>query len=200
MIRSHNEVVSTAAKALRGASFATGVSDELAQATLWLCLNGFSGVEVLLEELASQTTPLKADGSSGVLYLSGAAGLCAISAVDGLRTDMWASATITAPTNPQIVLGVCGHMSAAAGDAVEIANWAILDGGALNLLSQTPPKGHLILRRAPNTGAAMPKAPEPFEVSQNAWQALEALAAKTYVPASQSSRESGAGADISDND
>lgn len=63
-----------------------------------------------------------------------------------------------------------------------------------------PGEGASILTRAIAGDYALPGAPGSRAVAPEAWAILDRLAARTYAPASEASRRSGAGAGTTDND
>lgn len=201
MKRSQNEVFGMAVKAARGAGYPPGIADELAQATLWLCQKDCAGVEALVEDLGYPHKLVAFKKTGREMRLSDApTGTLAISAVDALAAKLCDRAIVARAPNSLMVLGACGVATRELGFAVNISGWAIIDRGEIVSLSGEIPAGDLAISLIPSKDNSTDMPAKPIEVADQTWTALEALAAKTYVPASEASREKGAGAGLTDND
>jgi len=191
-----------AIKAARGAGHPTGLAEDMGRATLWLCQNQFDGIGVLIAELRLAAGPVQYETTTTGIKLSGASTAClAVCGMDALAAGLSASALLENVSNPLMLLGVCANASAALDTHVEIGNWAKVDNGQIISLGDEPHMGDYVLTVAISTKEAQPPPSlDPIDIPEHRWSVLEALAARTYVPATASSRASGAGAGLTDND
>lgn len=187
-----NEIEALARKATRGAGYDWGMAEESGQAVRWLLARGLPGADALLSACrigaatASDSCPLTLG--------------CRLS--DGITVAPETSDVIS----PLLVLPFVAW-TAGRQNTTLCLRWP----GAV--FSVTP-KGNLALRG----GSLLPESAEisvdsdvpdglvaasvgyRAEVSCETFLALSQYAAKTYAPATEESRESGAGAGLTDND
>ena len=172
------EIEAQARKATRGAGYAWGLAEEAGKAVRWLSARGMPGAEALADLLAETDglpygalRPLDPDAS----HWRGESALCPLiagAALGDFRPDPLPS---LGPMRQPLLLT---PFAARLGCVVE-------DGSPLRLV---------------RTGDAMPAATQAAaRVEAAAWAALDALAHRTYVPASAASR-AGAGAGGTDED
>ena len=210
MQRSFNELEMALVKAVRGAGEPIGVAEDLARAGIWLCRLGCDGVSLVLESLAD------ADGWDGRLEVDGhTVDLPAARPVHAALTciDLAVAepgSVVRLPLGlpvPGILVGLAGHAAAQYGRrfSVSIGSHVPIDvhqGGASVLPLDLPVNTAVTVAsdsdndRDPEfkLSNARPDVPEAL------WAKVDALAAQTYVPASEQSRASGAGAGLTDND
>jgi len=170
MKRSQNEILAMATKAARGAGHPTGLAEEMANAALWLCQNA----------------------STACLAICG---------MDGLAAGISRQAILTDVRNPLMLLGICATASVEMQTGVELDEWAKVDQGGVISIGDEPPIGDYALRLYESSKAVANTANgDQLDIPDHRWSVLEALAARTYVPASTESRASGAGAGLTDND
>ena len=202
MKRSRNEILSTAIKAARGAGHPVGLAEDMARAALWLCANEFDGVGALMSELRSETGEVEYENGADGLTLKGASTAClAVCAVDALAARMSKNAVLENVTNPLILLGVCACGSIELDTTIDIGDWARVTRGEIDHLGDDPHVGAYRLSLGdPEQAVAKEEPSGPLEIEDHRWSVLEAMAARTYVPASTESRAKGAGAGLTDND
>ena len=202
MNRSHNEISSMATKAARGAGHPAGLAEDMGAAVLWLCQNHFDGVGALISELRSEVGPVQYETSKDGIKLSGASTAClAVCGMDGLAAGLSEAAVLVNVSNPLMLLGICANASADLEKRINLGNWAQVERGHILSVGDDPHVGDYVL--SVDDGSGEPRearSVEPIDVPDHRWSVLEALAARTYVPATAASRVSGAGAGLTDND
>jgi hypothetical protein len=198
---SHNEVEALAMKAARGAGFPWGDCEEIAAAARWMAEQGLDVARGLCALLAD---PNRQERSScpvaaGIAWSDGAISASPVARWQKLRHPVWLVAMIGAALRhkPQ-------HAEIAwPGWRIVIhgRGWrASSDFGAL-VDVRTASDIEVTLRPGILAGAGeMSSASGGLGVSPADWSALERLAARTHVPESLASRETGAGAGTNDND
>ncbi len=212
MIVSLNEVESLVLKACRGCGTSWGIAEDAAQAARWLAANGIGWEKPLLEVLRQQSALSRPSLIADALKPVGAGLLCplhtgaALSDLAGLHPHL----TIEPTGAPIWLLPFAGclargghhvvvswsdgaiHLPLNAADAEDIAAFQQLTPQPITVTVT-------VVTTAPPARPATALA-QGVTVDAEAWQALDLLAAKTYVPASLQSRLAGAGAGLSDND
>lgn len=201
-----NEVEAMGKKAARGAGHPWGLAEEAGRAARWLCAQGLDGCAELAAVLAA-TPPL--DGPAGLAspWHARRGTLCPLQAGAALSDCGWmleaGDIDLQGLAHPLVILPFAAAAAGRLGIAVTVT-WegvrAVVDARGLALEGAPGPgpvdvtvrAGGTPARRLPRTSRA---APDPAT-----WQALEALAARTYAPATAESRLKGAGAGLSDND
>ncbi|MDD9902926.1 MAG: DUF3726 domain-containing protein [Rhodospirillaceae bacterium] len=204
-----NEIEATANKAARGAGLDWGIAEEAGKAVRWLAARGLPGPELLAQTLkrnqglahvvlAPKTTDRTWAAPGGRLcpLIAGAALTdCAHEVLSGrdLRLDRTSFPLLLVP------------FAAACGKATEVVievSWA---GAALTIASGTelyidgeesnpPETGWVQCRRVADvpTVATEPETSR-CSVGVSAWDELNEFAHRTYAPATEESRERGAG-------
>lgn len=202
MNRSENEIIGMATKAARGAGYPTGLAEEMARAAFWLCQNRFDGVGVLISELRSESGPVQYETTAAGITLSGASTAClAVCGMDGLAAGISQQAILIDVHNPLMLLGICATASVEMQTGVKLDEWANIDQGDVISMKDELPVGDYALKLCDCKEAATEKSNNTqLDIASHRWSVLEALAARTYVPASAESRASGAGAGLTDND
>ena len=230
MLCSLNEITSQFRKACRGAGFPAGHGDELALAAAWLVSRDLDGTAALLKGLAAgfdpSFPPLEKSQDAGGAVSFAAETIKVASHGPGLRDLMLASGGTTecevgSADSPLLLFGLLGQVSAVHGcrwvwspmpaghtQSLVLEHGTICgnpDRSAKNPDNPASPVHlHLTLPAAEpvpaNTVLFTPDFPSGFTVNEELWPQINKLAAKTYVPASEASRITGAGAAINDND
>jgi hypothetical protein len=211
-----NEVETLAAKAARGAGLPWGLAEDAAKAARWLAAFGLPWPETLLRLLAARNdaaitaveaaTSIRLSAAGGSLspLICGphlgdrAADLAAISVhLVKVATPLWllpfAAQAAFAARRPVRL------RSSPADVLVERRRCVLLRGSPEALAGDDPVSVTCEAGTGEHDGidlAPVDRARVPVET----WEALEALAARTYVPASERSRALGAGAGATDND
>ncbi len=207
MRRSFNEISGMMKRAAMGAGLPAGLAEDAGRAAAWLCQQGMDGAAIALKAVLSAEGQggCRFDAASGVFdqataAIAGPSALdmaCAGRRVGLRRTDV-----------PAFVAGLAG---VAASDR-QVA--FTLEGPSGNSVLITP---HGIVEAEPLPAAASDLTlylaqdarfpqndPEPAsggaDVDPETWTGIAALAARTFVPASEASRAHGAGAGMTDND
>lgn len=189
-------------KAARGAGHPIGLAEDMGKATLWLCKNNFDGIGVLITELRTKAGPVQYETTANGIVLNGGSTAClAVCGMDGLAARMSDKAILKSVGNPLMLLGVCAITSIAIKSGVKLGDWARLDQGRVEALGDDPPIGEYVLQLLTSDDSELVEDPvEPIEIEEHRWSVLEAMAARTYVPATAESRIAGAGAGLTDND
>jgi hypothetical protein len=182
MIRSHNEVVTLALKAARGAGAPLGHAEDFAAAVGVLAAttpDQIGAVSCALKSPVARPQPVF-EGTRmrlSPVHVIMAGPLLADAFLTGL-----AQATLVAVDAPALLA-------------------AYLSGIAQHCHVVLDMQGDsVILTRVDTPTAAPTMRPGPLDIADTDWAFWESLAARTYVPASAASRLAGAGAGLTDND
>jgi len=189
-----NEIEALARKAARGAGYDWGLAEEAGQAVRWLVARDFRGADALMAALNAGAPSERSDCSL-------ATG-CALS--DGLVGAVGYSATDV--ISPLLVLPFVAWAAERQRTSMcltwEGAEFLVGMDGALTWRAQTvcPDRADIAV-----TGAASGPLARAIEghralVDCETFAALSDFAARTYAPSTEASRESGAGAGLTDND
>jgi hypothetical protein len=167
-----NEVQSTVLKAARGAGLPLGQAEDLARVAAYLMgIRGDAGV--ITRALQEPITDVQATWQDSHVTVSGSAAMVAPVICDAFRMGS-ASATFAQVDH-----------SAYIGAALAVEGVPLWWEGCT-------------IRRGDSE--VLPAKAGPVAVPQKDWDIWLALAAKTYVPESETSRRAGAGAGLTDND
>lgn len=186
-----NEIDAMAKKAARGAGYAWGLAEEAGRAVRWLESHGLPGLDALNRHLAR-------DRSTGSPLVAGSS-----LADRAQEIAIGRSLAVAAVSQPLLVLPFAVAAERIAKFDVELA-WPGVrlrtSGGEVTLAGRDAALADgpvdLELGRAIGTIDAMPLAERigGVTVDLDLWRALDQLAVKTYVPASETSRQrAGAG-------
>ena len=220
MTLSFNELESLARKAARGAGMTWGMAEEAGRATRWLCERSLPGAEALAAllsirgDLGHDALRPQRPETVGGDWRAEAGALCPIAA--GAALCDFAIGSDEAPriktgpmSCPALLLPFAAWTADAAAVAVEVS-WSgmrvALCAGEARLDAPDPAALAADRAQAVVVGPAARAciaATDPAlraEVSREAQKILERFAHRTYAPATRQSRESGAGAGLSDND
>ena len=178
MKRSLNEISGMVLKAARGANVPLGHCEDLAVAAGYIAATDPVMLDGLPDVMQHAMTPpeVTIEGAS-LIVGEGSSVMTAPFVLDGLRGGMERIVVISVQ-QPHVIFALC------AAHQVGVSHQFDGDDLILSPKSETP---------------AVPPC-EPATVAQSTWDALNALAAKTYGPATEASRLAGAGAGLTDND
>lgn len=209
---SFGEVEAISRKAARGAGMPWGLAEEagvsVRAVTAWR-LPGLDALAALLTRIDRRTADYQPHG--GHHEFATPAGLLCPIATGACLSD-WPDRLVSreAIVLPPVLspLLLCPFLATLADDGATRLEW---EGGTLVCGNAGPcgptPDAFVVdaspLRLARTAAPARAKRRAPplgYQVRMSVWRALEGFAARTYVPASESSRASGAGAGTIDND
>ena len=214
MILSLNEIEAAAGKAARGAGFSWGLAEEAAMAARWLAERGFDWLPALLDVLDGACAGEIAVEEGSIRSRTASAPVCPLAAgayladlgsravpmrLHHVRRPLYLlpfAARISARMNAPIAVDLGGAKLRLDGDAVhgvpaDLAKLAApVSDAALMLCAGKPGLDAACLRGGVNGRV----------VDDALWQRLAEWEARTYVAASTSSRLTGAGAGLTDND
>ncbi len=199
---------------------AWGLAEEAGKAVRWLELRCIASVPMMRHHLETHSGAAFAEIApdiSGETWTAPGGTLCPIAAgaavsdhLDGAETG--ARISLGATACPVLLAGIIGRAAEATGRVISVT-WA---DETLVLCNAGPDTGRigsaLLMARLAETVTVdfdfspidVPQGRPPgtgaLSVADEDWNALKALAARTYVPESEQSRLSGAGAGLSDND
>lgn len=215
---SFNEVETLVVKAGRGAGLSWGLAEEAGRAARWLAGFDLPWAETLLALLAAPLDqPVAALENGDGVELSAIRGealsplLCGPQLVDRAQVVLTGSIRLRQVATPLWLLPFAAQASLSTGQPVQLSCGAAqalvtrrqcaLRSGSRDALAADAP---VDVRCSVWSGTAdtWPKQAERDRaaVREDHWHALEALAARTYVPASELSRSLGAGAGDTDNE
>lgn len=176
-----NEVETTTRKALIGAGTDPGAAADVAAAVRWLCEQGREGVGIVLAAIRNS-----ADFAALV------SGVDAAIAGDGKP--------ITVDRNAMLFAALLGPAAAVFGLRFELTGSDWSAAVAAGELAGSIGDGPVTVRAVKADVDASVGATANISVDQAEWAILGELAARIYVPSSEQSRTSGAGAGLTDND
>lgn len=217
--RSLNEIDSTVRKAARGAGLSWGLAEEAGKAASWLAARDLPGVELAAALLArNDGTPYEAlvPVIEGDRWRARSGRLCPLIAGTAVNDRAEAIAggaavTLAAVSYPLLLLPFAGRAAEAGCGDIEMS-WsgftAQCRADGLHIVAADPDamtadEAQDVKIRATHTEAAFthhPRTAAEITAPPAIWSRLEALAHRTYVPATEASRVAGAGAGLSDND
>lgn len=183
---SHNEIAALAHRVAVASGFPHGVAADLGRAAAWLCGRGFDGLGVVM-------------ATSGPAGCAGPAMLDLL--VSGARDELRS----TGMDAPLLLVGLCGvwaidhggDFAIVVGDADYRA--ATLRAESIGPAFDDPAAKLHITRIAPVEATTAPGgtavAGDAITVDPVQWKHASRVAERTYVPESDTSRQSGAGAD-----
>lgn len=219
IVCSLNEVETYGRRAARGAGMSWGLAEEAGKAARWLAEHGLPGVELLVRLLTindgrsySNMAPEVRDNR----WQASAGDLCPVCCGAALcdRAELLAHGSAIHFNDlacPLLLAPFVDCSRSVDGGSCEMRwpNVRLLLSGDGVMLECAKPSAHLSERaeevrvslRLSHTvqPTHLPRT-EGIETAASAWRALEALAKRTYVPATDESRARGAGAGRTDND
>lgn len=210
---SRTETEALSYKATRGAGYSWGIAEEAANAVGWLCANGIDGTAVLLAAIAAPT--FNAPVISNAFWASSdGKPLCALTtgaALSDFATSVFASydghLQVGPVRQPVMLLPFIAECAATMSGniALEWDGCRLIVGNGIKADIET--LSALISANAATVTLSKcnevthPDRSNVFALAYpHTIAALDGLALRTTVPASEQSRNSGAGAGISDND
>ncbi len=209
MIVSKSEIETTLRSAAVGSGWPFGLAEDIGRAAAWLVLHDLDGVGAALAAIeAGPTAPQPAERTADGWLLYGTQGpAAAISALDlALSAEAEERIRLKSCSHPLLLVGVAGSAAKAfeCGFALGFGAGAeagvLADGLQLKGDLPTGPCDVAITHQPPGRKRDCSAEVGLLNVEDAAWRAAKALAAKTYVPASEASRAHGAGAGLLDND
>lgn len=211
MIYSANEISSLFRKAGIGAGLPVGVAEDISRAGLWLLERGLSGDEAILKgiqglnmydpsiDINAQT--VRVDRVCAALHGPSLFDLAAT------KVDVFQARLLQVDCS-LLLVGLAGiavedygletEIKFAEDLIVEVTSSGSITNGAL--ISGQVSNIHITCRHSEAQGSAETERLSSFELNEEGVKKLLKLAAKTYVPATEASREKGAGAGLTDND
>ena len=213
MLVSLNELDSTTRKAFRGEGYHWGEAEEAGKAAVWLAARGLDPLTAILDLLRKvKTTGLvnvRPQRQSGQ-WLSSSAAMCPVCAGLAVADDP-AGNILVAPRrlrnvmSPLLLLPFLAAASTALQRPIAASCesfTAILTGGTVVIDGQVEtPLAASVIISAPQPArwkSGCPAAVKSPSVDPHQWDALCRFAAATYVPATEHSRNTGAGAGTTD--
>lgn len=218
MICSLNEVAGALRKAAVGSGYPPGPAADLAAATVWLCARRLDGVGAALASLASgyDADARWQEDDSDLRFTDAAVGRWGSSPFELLVAAETERVVVERPDSPLLLMGFAGTVARSTGAAFALSDGTdapvVVTGAGAETDRVVPDRAttvHIEIARAVDHhddhhhvdhGVAPDDVARGVEVSAEHWSAVIDLAARTYVPATNESRMSGAGAGLDDND
>lgn len=204
-----NEISSTLKKAALGAGFDVGRAEEIAAAGCWLLRHGEQGPKTVLDAIADGPRPICFDNSKATFSNVHIAS-CGLAAIDLLSTGQLSELHFDRIDQPALLCGLAGVNCVANQRAYHLLknDLCVCTVSTRGLLQKTRfddmQNTGWTLVMAPQEEASIslksPQQSSVFDVEDQTWKSLLTLGHRTYVPASESSRLTGAGAGLVDND
>ncbi len=210
MTLSLNEVEATAKKAARGAGYSWGLAEEAGKAARWLCardLDGCKALAGLLQEFhgapQAHWTPMP-DRSPWQAQAERLCPLITGATISDRAHDLHdGSFVVSFVIEPALLLPFAAScaLQLKAGISVKLPEAsAVIEGDALEINGAFPSSTEAVtisIGGSVSSPSALHHRATPLPQS---WQILNRFAERTYAPATEASRLSGAGAGLSDND
>jgi hypothetical protein len=212
VICSLNEIGSTLRKAAVGSGYPVGLAADIAAAGVWLCARDLDGVDAVLSSIGSgfeSDTDWEPDGM--FLQVGDASiGRSGTSFLELLVAKEIDRVVVERADSPLLLVGLAGVVAGASETRVELS----VGSGLTVVVSPRTvhstegvvgiESGPINIVEIDERGNGEATEPLPtihgVEVSEQQLAVAMELAARTYVPATEVSRMSGAGAGLSDND
>lgn len=206
-----NEVEALARKAARGSGFAWGIAEEAGKAARWLCASNVDGCAALADYLAECDGADLSDGVQvqGRRWTSGTEPLCPLLAgvalsdfADRLKDGELRLEKVAQP----ILLAPFAAFSAQQLEVPVRLAWneacVFTDGTSLAIRGEIRAASAHVTARVESRFDQAQRQPacSRADPDTHSLAVLERLAHRTYAPATEASRLSGAGAGLSDND
>lgn len=206
-----NELDSLLRKATVGSGFPVGHASAIAAAGVWLARRGFPACEIVEAAIAGGMSASRMANDNGVTrFQSARAAIDGVAAIDLLLASGGETGTVLCDLDePRLLLGLAGAAGEAngVGFALGVGEDQVVIGGEVVIAPATFRLGggstlELTLRPDVARHESVPTATryDPAITGDGGWEAIERLAHRTFVPASDQSRLSGAGAGLTDND
>ncbi len=210
MSRSLNEIEMTLVKCARGVGQPTGVAEDLARAGVWLCRLGCDGVSLVLagfEANDNRDRPLEVGGKQTMLSATHPVH-SALAGIDFALNDLDTLVRLPAGLPvPEIIVGLAGvaadqfdrqfTISIATGEVIEVGKSGV---SAMPSTAAVEQALEIVASRSEPDDPACKLIDDRPQIDDVVWERALEYAALTYVPASDESRASGAGAGLTDND
>ncbi|MBX2854707.1 MAG: DUF3726 domain-containing protein [Rhodobacteraceae bacterium] len=173
-------------RAAIGAGLCTGLAEEVAEASLWLIQHNAPGA-------AAAATGLEGLACPSRLQVAAEAPI----RLDQALAEGVAELTLESVDSPLLALGLANLRAERLGLDVEV-----LDTSRQAIDPSTTLEGaiDLLMRFSASTAKPSPATAMRCDIDDETYARLDAFARKTLIPASASSRVSGAGAGLSDSD
>lgn len=200
MSRSLNEVSALAKKAARGAGYSWGMAEEAGWAVWWLCRQGVDGAGLLADFLRDevQSVPVYEAGhwrlASGALCpLHAGVALSDSAGLPNLHTECFDKVAC-----PALILPFVSTLAKVRCVTVEVKTaegGAMVTGEAVQVAPEWGRRSSPVELSFSNVTVTAKTQSSRAHSPETTWQQLEEFAAKTYAPATEASRQKGAGAD-----
>ncbi len=211
MSYSFNELDSLVRKAARGAGLPTGHANAIATASVWLARRQFPVCEIVSRAVLGGMSASDVDrGSNAINFRNARSAVDGPAAIDlAIAADTGTDIMLQQLDEPALLLGLAGDAADAhqigftisgGEQAYEVGPRAGISPGHFMLTSGSDVVLSAIANTTAGSAAGYATRYDPAAVGDAGWDDLTALAAKTYVPASDQSRLKGAGAGLTDND
>lgn len=207
MIVSLNEIEATLRKVGLGTGWPFGLAEETGRAAAWLAARGFDGVGAALAALRCDPAPAMAERTGeGWTIPRARAAAAGPSAFDLLATDAEGARMLLRQSDqPLLLVGLAAVAAEAYGGGYDLVfsggGRAEVSADAAVLSGPIPgPGADVVATRGAGPCATVAASPGGVEVEDRLWRRALAMAARSYVPSSDSSRARGAGAGLIDND
>lgn len=209
MICSLNEIGGAVQKAAVGSGYPAGPAADLAAAAVWLCSRRLDGVGAALATLASgfDAEARRQDGDASIHLSDAAVGRWGSSPFELLATAGFERVVVERPDSPLLLLGFAGIVARSTGVAFALSDGSdapvVVTGSGLTTAGDAWAGATTVrieMADAADDDIAPDEVPRGVDVGDEDWSKANDLAARTYVPATDASRLTGAGADLDDND
>lgn len=206
---SRNELTALAIKVARARGFSYGVAEDLGRATAWLAASGHDGLGAVL---ATRPAPgIDVDWQVDVAHAAGGStgshgpAIIDLVAINTHQDAMPQQVTFSGFDSPLLLVGLCAiaaqshtvefDCASGAGDSLVVNPTGTKCSGSGDW------RGDITVRCRPAESTGRPqKVDGDIVINKKRWEQAALVAAETYVPATDASRMSGAGAGLTDND
>ncbi len=206
MICSLNEIGGLLRKAAMGSGYPVGLADAMSAAGVWLCARDLDGVGAVLAALDGGFEPtLELQRDHETLTIANASiGRCGASVPELLASGEVGRIVLEDPDSLMLLVGMAGVAATVGSTAFALTTGeghsAIVDSNGLSGGRMDAVVGKVEIELAESRSQPSSSAHGAVSVNDQQWERVSSLAARVYVPATDESRLSGAGAGLTDND
>ncbi len=202
-----NQIEATIAKAALGAGWPHGLAEDCGRATAWLVARGFDGVRSALAAISpGPSLPVIEEAKGITVFRATQAIRAAPSAFDVLAAGGCRQQVLLQEIDrPLMVVGFGGIAATTYGVAFRLAFEnaceVIVDRSLVQITGTFPSSGaEAIMDIETSKPAEVTAMLADLEIDDHLWRDALTMAAKSYVPSNNTSRQFGAGAGLIDDD
>ena len=202
--RSLNEIEHSARKGAAALGWPYGLAEEVGRAAVWAAQHGSDSIHSLLDMVEAERPAPERPVDQGMAVFERATVSSVVAGFDLLAAGVHGEVRFRLVQFPLGAAALGGGMATAymTGFKLQSGNWtAEVEAGRCRFLGSHDPEALHCLKitRRPSSGCRQPQN-DGIDLDPAVWSRLEEIAARSLVPATRVSRETGAGAGLVDPD